>query len=170
MGIDQKKSQDILHKLRCAVCCSGEIYSEPYEYKQVEKIILFRSLRSRDNFSKTIKVHTCEKCRNQFRRWKIYNLSSNVIFLLGLTCVVLGIFFLIFHQVMGDRGIPLIIIGFLLVAYTLTLRYIIGKISSNPSNYFFYDFSNNMFYIKPEGEIEWMLYSQWLTNILGEKI
>ena len=89
MGIDQKKNQDILHKLRCVVCCSGEVYSEPYEYKQVEKIILFRSLRSRDNFSKTIKVHTCEKCRNQFRRWKIYNLSSNVIFLLGLNCVVL---------------------------------------------------------------------------------
>jgi hypothetical protein len=169
MGIDKKQGKDILSKLKCVVCCSDETYSEPYEYKQAEKTALSRYIRSSNDDHIILKVYTCEKCRSQFQRWRIYNFSSNGIYVLGLTCVILGILFLIFHQIMGDRGFPLIIIGFSLVVYALLLRFIIGKIGLNPSNYFFYDFSSDIFYIKPEGELEWISYRTWLRSILGEE-
>ena len=168
MGIDEKKNQEILSKVRCVVCYSGDNNPELYIYKQTEKSNFIRKLKKRDNLTFRLEVPTCQECRKKFHKWRRYNLWSNGFYVLGLVTVILGIFFLVFHQVLGDTGVPLLGVGFLLVVYSLFLRYLIGKINSNPSHYFFYDFSGNSFYIKPKGENDWILYSVWFKSFFDE--
>ena len=168
MDIDEKKNQEILSKVQCVVCYSDDPCPELYIYKQTEKSYYVRKLKKRDNLTFSLEVPTCQECRKKFYKWRRYNLWSNGVYALGLATAILGIFFLIFHQVLGDRGIPLLGVGFLLVIYSLVLRYIIGKIRSNPNHYFFYDFSGNNFYIKPIGENDWILYSVLVKSFLKE--
>ena len=168
MDIDEKKNQEILSKVQCVVCYSGDTYPELYIYKQTEKSNFIRKLKKRDNLTFRLEVPTCQDCRKKFHKWRWYNIWSNGVYVLGLATVILGIFFLIFHQVLGDRGIPLLGIGFLLIIFSLVLRFIIGKIRSNPNQYFFYDFSGNNFYIKPIGENDWILYSVLVKSFLKE--
>ncbi len=168
MDKKQKERPGILSNLRCVVCCSGEIHSEIYIFKRVEKSVFYRMFNKSGNLRITLEIPTCTTCRKQFHKWRSYNLWSNGIYLLGLVTVGLGIFFLIFHQFMEDTGVLLLGVGFLIVICGLILRYIIGKINSNPSNYFFYDFLSRNFYIKPKGESDWILYEIWLKNFLSE--
>ena len=168
MDKKEKKRPEILGNLQCVVCCSGEIHSEIYIYKRVEKSVFYRMFNKSENLRITLEIPVCTACWKQFHKWRSYNLWSNGIYLLGLVTVVLGIFFLILHQFMGDRGVPLLGVGFLIVICGLILRYIIGKINSSPGNYFFYDFLSKTFYIKPKGEIDWILYEVWIKNFLSE--
>lgn len=168
MDIKEKEKPEILSNLRCVVCCSGETSSEIYIYKQVEKSVFFSMFNKSENLHITLEIPACRVCRKQFHKWGSYNLWSNSIYLLGLVTVILGIFFLIFHQLMGDRGVLLLGVGFLIVVNGLILRYVIGKINSNPNNYFFYDFLSRNFYIKPKGESDWILYETWVKKFLSE--
>ncbi len=168
MGINGKKKHLILNKLKCVACSSTNVYSEPYKYKQVEKIKALAKLRKNSTLKFTLDVPICQGCRKNFYKWTIYSNTSMLIFVLGLTIVLIGIFFLIFHQILGDKGVPLISFGFFFVITGLIVRYVIGKIDSNPSNYFFYDFFNNSFYVKPKGETDWILYNLWLKTVLGK--
>ena len=170
MDIKKKEKLEKSSNLQCVVCDSPEIYSEPYKYKQKEKSKLFASTKRGSAFSITLEVPICLMCRKQFHRWNLYNLSSNGIYILGLVSVIIGICFLIFHQFVGDKGVPLLGFGFLIVIAGLILRYVVGKISSNPSNYFFYDFLSNSFYIRPKRDENWILYKLWIKNVLGERI
>ena len=65
---------------------------------------------------------------------------------------------MIFQNFMGDIGVPILGLGFLIIITGLILRYVIGKVSSNPSNYYFYDFLSKSFYIRPKREEKWILY------------
>ena len=168
MSSDEKKKHAILTKLKCVACGSTNVYSEPYKYKQIEKIKVLAKLRKNSTIIFTLDVPICQGCRKKFSKWRIYNNTSILIFILGLTNVIIGIFFLIFHQILGDRGVVLIGLGFIFIITGLIVRYIIGKIGSNPSNYFFYDFFNNDFYMKPNGESNWILYKIWLKTLLGK--
>ena len=168
MSSDEKKKHAILTKLKCVACGSIDVYSEPYKYKQTEKMKALAKLRKNSTIIFTLDVPICQDCRKKFFKWTIYNKASILIFILGLTSVIIGIFFLIFHQILGDRGVLLIGLGFIFIIIGLIIRYIIGKIDSNPSNYFFYDFFNNDFYVKLKGETDWILYKIWLRTVLGK--
>ena len=47
MKINKKTNRKTDNKLRCIVCGSNEVYSEPYKYKQVEKIKRLVNLRKK---------------------------------------------------------------------------------------------------------------------------
>ncbi|MFX1304570.1 MAG: hypothetical protein ACFFBV_05680 [Promethearchaeota archaeon] len=168
MDINGKKKQLILNKLKCVACGSANVYLEPYKYKQVEKIKTLKKFRKNSPLKFKLDLPICQGCRKNFYRWKIYNNTSMLIFVFGLISVLTGIFFLISHRILGDIGVPLIVFGFFFVATGLIVRYVIGKIDSNPSNYFFYDFINNDFYVKQKGETDWILYKLWLKSVLGK--
>jgi len=170
MDIKKKKKYEKSSKLQCVVCGSPEIYSEPYKYKQNEKSKLFASAKRGSAFNITLEVPTCLMCRKIFHRWNLYNLGSNGIYILGLVSVIIGICFLIFHQFMGNKGVPLLGFGFLIVIVGLILRYVVGKVGSNPSYYFFYDFLSNSFYIRSKRDENWILYELWIKNVLSERI
>ncbi len=158
MDKKEKERPEILSKQKCVVCYSEEVSPDLYLYKQGEKSRIIRIGNRREKYKFKEEVPTCKVCGKQFYRWESYNLWSNVIYGLGLVTIILGICFLIFYELMGDRGVPLLGVGFLIVIPSLILRYIIGKMKFNPSNYFFYDFLNKIFYIKPKGELDWIFY------------
>ena len=158
MNVSEKKKQELLGKKRCVVCYSEEVNPDLYLYKQVEKSRFIRRGSGSEKFWFKVELPTCKVCGKQFYRWKSYNLWSNFIYGLGVITIIIGICFLIFHELMGDMGIPLLGVGFLVVILVLIMRYLIGKMNSNPSNYFFYDFLNKNFYIKPKGELDWIFY------------
>ena len=166
MKINKKTNRKTDNKLRCIVCGSNEVYSEPYKYKQVEIIKNLVSLRKKSNLIFTLEVPTCQECNTKLKKWTLYNRISMGIFILSLTSVITGIFFLIFHHIYGDIGVPIIGFGFLFIMSSLILRYIIGKIESNPSNYFFYDFIGKVFYMKPKEEKNWIPYSLWIKTVM----
>ncbi len=153
---------EILDNKKCVLCSSEEVSSNLYLYKQAEKSNFKRRGNRRNRFRFKEEISTCKACEKQLYKWNAYNLLSNIIYGLGIVTIILGICFLIFHQLMGDRGVPLLGIGFFIVIGDLILRYIIGKMNSNPNNYFFYDFMSNNFYIKPKGELNWLLYEEWI--------
>lgn len=169
MKINKKTNHKTDNILRCIVCGSNEVYSEPYKYKQVEIIKNLVSLRKKSNLIFTLEVPTCQECNTKLKKWTLYNRISMGIFILSLTSVITGIFFLIFHQVYGDIGVPIIGFGFLFTITSLIFRYIIGKNGSNPSNYFFYDFTGKVFYVKPKEENDWIPYSLWVKTIMGKQ-
>ncbi len=170
MDINEKKEHEKLSKSKCVICDSVDICSSSYKYKQIEKLTLFASVKRGSAFNFSLEVPTCPTCKQKFHRWSLYNLGSNAIYVLGLLSAITGICFLILQQFMGDKGIPLLILGFLIVITGLILRYIVGKISSNPSNYFFFDFLSNNFYIRPNGEENWILYKPGIKNGLDERV
>jgi len=153
-----------LENKKCVVCSSEEVSSDFYVYKQAEKSIFNRLKNRRDSYRFREVIPTCKVCVKEFHRWKLYNLLSNVVYGLGIVTIIIGICFLIFHQLVGDRGVPLLGVGFLIVIWDLIFRFIIGKINSNPNNYFFYDFLNGNFYIKPRGESDWIKYEVWVNH------
>ncbi|UCD02161.1 MAG: hypothetical protein JSV23_03865 [Promethearchaeota archaeon] len=168
MSINEKKKQEFIDKLKCVACNSKNVYPEPYKYKQVEKIKILARIRKNSTLVFTLDLPICIVCKKKFFKWRFYNYPSILIFVLGVLTIVIGILFLIFHQIFGERGVPLISFGFVFVIIGLVVRYIIGKIDSNPRNHFFYDFINTDFYVKPEGESNWILYKLWLKNFLGK--
>jgi len=166
----EKRKQEILNKLRCVACGSLNLYSEPYKFRQVEKIKSLARLRKKSTLIFALDLPICQVCRKKFYKWRVYNITSILIFAIGLISVIIGIFFLIFHQILGDMGVPLIGFGFSFVITGLIVRYVIGKIESNPSNHFFYDFINNDFYVKQKGETNWILYKLWLKAVLRKQV
>ena len=118
---------------------------------------MFATVKRGNAFTIAIELQTCLTCKKKFQRWSLYNFGSNGIYVVGIICVIISIFFLIFHQMgVGDIGVPLLGIGFLIIISGLILRFIVGKVSSNPSNYFFYDFLSSRFYISQKGEKNWI--------------
>ncbi|NVM38333.1 MAG: hypothetical protein HWN81_22250 [Candidatus Lokiarchaeota archaeon] len=165
----EKEKPEILEKLKCAACGSTNVYSKPYKYKQVAKEKILRKFRRKEAFLFSLDVPICLVCKKKFHKWTIYNNLSILIFIFGISSVTLGIFFLIFHQIFGDIGIQIINFGFLFTVSSLIFRYIIGKIESNPNNYFFYDFVGKVFYVKPREDKDWIPYSLWIKTIMGKK-
>lgn len=158
MSIIKKKKQEKSHKSRCLICGSVQIHSELYKYKQIERTKLFGSAKRGSAISIKIEIPTCQNCKKKFHKWNLINLGSNLIYALGLVNVIIAIFFMFFYRFMGEIGLPLLGFGFLIIITGLILRYIIGKIRSNPSNYFFYDFLGKTFYIRPKKEEDWIQY------------
>ncbi len=167
MPIKEKKKQTLLTKLKCVVCTSRNNL-EQYQYKQSVKMKTLTKLGDSSNFKYTMELPICQICKKKFFKWRIYNISSILIFGLGLTSLITGILSLIFHQILGDSGVPIIGFGFFFTLTSLIFRYLIGKIESNPSNYFFYDFIGKVFYVRPKEETDWIPYSLWIKTIVRE--
>ncbi len=168
MPIKEKKKQTLLTKLKCVVCSSRNVYLEQYQYKQTVRIKALAKLRKNSKFIFTMESPICQACKKKFYKWRIFNIISILIFVLGLTSLITGIFFLFFHQIFGDSGVPIIGFGFFFTLTSLTFRYVLGKIESNPSNYFFYDSLGKIFYVKPKEETDWIPYSLWIKTIVRE--
>ena len=160
MGPTNKKKQDNRVNIDCVVCNSVVKSPETYTYNQKEKTSIFATVKRGNAFTIALEVPICLTCRKKFQRWSLYNLGSNGIYVMGVVCVIISIFFLIFHQLVGEIGVPLLSIGFLIIISGLILHFIVGKVSSNPSNYFYYDFLSNNFYVKPIAEADWVLYKK----------
>ncbi|MBA7709870.1 hypothetical protein ES703_118796 [subsurface metagenome] len=168
MAFNEKKKQAILTRLKCVVCSTRNVFLEQYQYKQTVRIKTLANLRKNSKFIFTMESPICQACKKKFYKWRIFNIISILIFVLGLTSLITGIFFLFFHQILGDSGVPIIGFGFLFTLTSLTFRYILGKIESNPSNYFFYDSQGKIFYVKPKEETDWIPYSLWIKTIVRE--
>jgi len=166
MDTNEKIKQKIINGLKCVACGSSNVYSEPYKFTQIEKFKSLINLRGKKSVTFKLKIPTCKECYKKFLMWKIYDIISLCVFVLSMLSVTIGIFFLFFHQFIGEKGVLLIGFGFLFIILSLIIRYLIGKIDSNPNNYFFYDFSNQVFYVKQKGQSNWILYSSWIKNVL----
>ncbi len=162
----EKEKPEILVKLKCVACGSANVYSKPYKYKQVTEKKIFTKFRKKEALLFSLDVPICLVCKKKFHKWTIYNNSSILIFIFGISSVIIGMFFLIFHQIYGNLGVLIIGFGFLFTISSLIFRYIIGKIESNPSNYFFYDFIGKVFYVKPKEEKNWIPYSLWIKTVM----
>jgi hypothetical protein len=156
MDLNERKEDITPSKVMCVACGSLDVYSEPYRYKQVEKAKVLVRLRKKESSLTTLEVPACQKCFKMFKRWKLYNFFSMFIFIFSLISVVIGVIFLIFYQIFSSLGVPLIGFSFIFVVGSLFVRYAIGKIESNPQNYIFYDNVNEILYVKPKGEINWI--------------
>ncbi|MFX1418467.1 MAG: hypothetical protein ACFE9N_06055 [Promethearchaeota archaeon] len=166
MGPNEKQRQKNIIGLKCAACGSSNVYLEPYKYTQNENFKSVINLRRRKSRTFKIQVPICKECFKKFLVWKIYDKISLFLFVLSLLSVIIGIFFLFFYQLIGEEGVLLIGFGFLFIIISLGVRFLLGKINSNPNNYFFYDFLNEIFYLKPSREKSWIFYSSWIKDIL----
>ncbi len=145
----KSKKPEVLKKLKCLVCGSKDVYSKPYKYKQLPDKKLLTKFRNKRALKFLLDIPICLNCIKKFHKWKIYIILSLLIFIIGILDVIIGIFYLILHQIFEDLGIKIIDIGFLVIISSIISRYILRKIESNPNNYFFYDFVSRVFYVKP---------------------
>ncbi|MFX1365779.1 MAG: hypothetical protein ACFFCE_02980 [Promethearchaeota archaeon] len=157
----EKEVPEILKKFKCLVCGTVNAYSKPYKYKQLAERKLLKKIRNKEVLRFLFEVPICFNCKNKFYKWKIYLYISISSFTIGIFNVIFGIFCLVFHQIFEDLGIKIIIIGFLIIFSSLIFRYLIGRIETSPTNYFFYDFRSKIFYVKPSEENDWIPYSIW---------
>lgn len=169
MTNEEKKNSENLTKLKCIACGSKYAYSKLYKYRQVAEKKIFTKFKKKESSLFSLDVPICLLCKKRFHKWTFYNNSSRIIFIFGIASVIFGIFFLILHQIFEDIGVPTILFGFLFIISSLVFRYIIGRIESNPNNYFFYDFVGMVFYVKPKEEKDWIPYSLWIKSIMGKK-
>jgi len=160
----EKTRGKALNGLKCVVCGSSNVYSKLYKYTQNEKFKSIITIRGKRTFK--LKIPTCKECYDKFYKWKIYDQISLSIFVLSLLSVFIGIIFLFFYQFIGDKGVLLIGFGFIFIIFSLTWRYILGKIKSNPYRYFYFDFLSKIFYVKPIGKRTWIPYKSWINDVL----
>ncbi|MFW9987671.1 MAG: hypothetical protein ACFFC3_03365 [Candidatus Odinarchaeota archaeon] len=165
-----KKSEkpEVLKKLICLACGSKDVYSKPYKYKQLPEKKLLTKFRNKRALKFLLDVPICFNCNKKFHKWKTYIIFSILIFIIGILGVIIGIFYLILHQIFGDLGVKIIGIGFLVIISSIISRYILGKIEFNPNNYFFYDFVGRVFYVKPSEKKDWIPYNIWIKNMKGK--
>ena len=116
MALNKKKKQDNRVTVDCVVCNSVVKSPEKYTYNQKEKTSMFATVKRGNAFTIAIELQTCLTCKKKFQRWSLYNFGSNGIYVVGIICVIISIFFLIFHQMgIGDIGVLLLGVGFLII-------------------------------------------------------
>ena len=101
--------------LKCVACGSSNVHSVPYKYIQNENYKSIINLRRKKSNNFKIKVPICKECYKKFLIWKIYDNISLFLFVISLLSVIIGIFFLFFHQLLGEVGVLLIGFGFLFI-------------------------------------------------------
>lgn len=168
MIIRKNEKPDFLKNLKCLVCGSKDVSSKPYKYKQLPEKKLLTKFRNKRALKFLLDIPICLNCIKKFHKWKIYIIISLLIFIIGILGVIIGIFYIILHQIFEDLGVKIISIGFLVIISSIISRFILKKIESNPNNYFFYDFVGRVFYVKPSEEKDWIPYNIWIKNMKGK--